>query len=236
MENFNNQENIDYKNNKRKRRMIVAIISMILCLLLMTISVYAATMQSSNIVNKITITGSNDVRAKVVVSESLGNSTLLPGEEEVPLYNGETTFGTFTELLRKEKNVNNLSTGDEGTTNPTEIVFTKSNVYTYVVYKFELLNEGQETINFSIQSKNADLSADYSFNNQIDIYTGTNASGDIIMTKSDTKNVSISGTLSNEEDQNSVTLYVVIAVNVSLLDVKTVSQESFALVCSLNNI
>lgn len=98
------------------------------------------------------------------------------------------------------------------------------------------MNEGQETINFSIQSKNADLSADYSFNNQIDIYTGTNASGDIVMTKSDTKNVSISGTLSNEEDQNSVTLYVVIAVNVSLLDVKTVSQESFALVCSLNNI
>lgn len=222
---------------KRRINKLIArtLISIVLCLLLIGIAVYAAVTQSVTFVNKISIVGSSDVRTSVVVSEFIGPSTLEEGEEEQKLYNGEITFGQFKELLNKPKEINSLSTSDTGVTPPTQIEFKKDNVYTYVAYKFSLKNDGNKTINYTINSKQINEVDDYTFNSQIDVYTGTNASGQLVMTKSTDNKVAISGELSSEYSANQVDLYIVIAVNVSLLDIDSVNQETFALKCQLQN-
>ena len=223
------------EKNKINKLIARTLISIVLCLLLIGIAVYAAVTQNVTFVNKISIVGSSDVRTSVVVSEYIGPSTLEEGEEEQELYTGENTFGQFTEFLNKPKEINSLSTSDTGVTQPTQIEFKKDNVYTYVAYKFSLKNEGNKIISYTINSKQVNEVDDYIFNSQLDIYTGTNSSGTIVMTKSADNKVSMTGDLSYEVAENEVDLYIVIAVNVSLLDIDTVAQESFAITCQLKN-
>ena len=224
------------EEKRRLNKTIVrTLISIILCLLLIGIAVYSAVTQSVTFVNKISITGSDDVRTSVVVSECFGPSTLEEGEEEQELYKGQGIFGQFTELLNKPKEINSLSSLDAGVTPPTQIEFKKANVYTYVVYKFALKNEGNKIVNYTINSKQVNEIDDYAFNSQIDVFTGTNESGQVVITKSANNKVAISGELNFEENENQVDLYIVIAVNISLLDVDSVEQETFALKCQLVN-
>jgi len=226
---------MEEKNKSVNKLLIRTLISIVLCLLLIGIAVYAAVSQDVTFVNKISIVGSEDVRTSVVVSEYIGPSTLEEGKEEQELYKGQNTFGEFSELINKPKEINSLSSSDTGTIPPTQIEFKKENVYTYVVYKFSLKNEGNKTINYTINSKQLNETDDYAFNSQIDVYTGTNASGQIIMTKSTNNKVAITGELNFQESSNQVDLYIVVAVNVSLLDIDSVSQETFVIKCQLEN-
>ena len=57
----------EQKKSTRNRKLIAALCSLVLCMLLIGVSVYAALRQSATITNTITVTTSGQVKTSVVV-------------------------------------------------------------------------------------------------------------------------------------------------------------------------
>ncbi len=130
----------EQKKSTRNRKLIAALCSLVLCMLLIGVSVYAALSQSATITNTISITrsGQSYVSIKVTKTSNTGATayTATTGE----------AVGTYSELLT-------VAAGQSGTKeDETKMTFSHSvgkNAYAYKIY---LKNESADTaVKYSIK-------------------------------------------------------------------------------------
>ena len=130
----------EQKKSTRNRKLIAALCSLVLCMLLIGVSVYAALSQSATITNTISITRSGQSYVSIKVEKT--------SHDGVTAYNATTgdAVGTYSELLT-------VSAGQSGTkTDETKMTFSHSvgkNAYAYKIY---LKNESADTaVKYSIK-------------------------------------------------------------------------------------
>lgn len=130
----------EQKKSTRNRKLIAALCSLVLCMLLIGVSVYAALSQSATITNTISITRSGQSYVSIKVEK-----TSHTGDTAYTATTGEAV-GTYSELLT-------VAAGQSGTTtDETKMTFSQSvgkNAYAYKIY---LKNESADTaVKYSIK-------------------------------------------------------------------------------------
>lgn len=130
----------EQKKSTRNRKLIAALCSLVLCMLLIGVSVYAALSQSATITNTISITRSGQSYVSITVTKT--------SHADVTAYTPTTgaAVGTYSELLT-------VAAGQSGTkTDETKMTFSQSvgkNAYAYKIY---LKNESADTaVKYSIK-------------------------------------------------------------------------------------
>ena len=115
----------EQKKSTRNRKLIAALCSLVLCMLLIGVSVYAALSQSATITNTISITRSGQSFVAIKVEK-----TSHTGDTAYTATTGEAV-GTYAELL-------NVAAGANGNaTDETKMVFSSSvgiNAYAYKIH------------------------------------------------------------------------------------------------------
>lgn len=130
----------EQKKSTRNRKLIAALCSLVLCMLLIGVSVYAALSQSATITNTISITRSGQSYVSIKVQKTSNTDTAA--------YTATTgeAVGTYSELLT-------VAAGQSGTKeDETKMTFSQSvgkNAYAYKIY---LKNESADTaVKYSIK-------------------------------------------------------------------------------------
>lgn len=203
----------------KKKRIVVVVLSMIMCMMLIGIAVYAATSQTLTVKNTVTINSSQQVRVDIGVSYAHGASddarTLFDNTEAAVT---AAKALTFTEIGKK------VSTEDEKELTGPNIVFSYDNKYTYTVYKVVFDNTAASDITYNIAFQNEAKDA-YTFNSQVTVYNGTSKSTTL------TEGTAISGDVLVGD---SATLYIVVAMKTPLIDATPVATEAFNMVITAN--
>lgn len=211
-------------NKKFKRRLIIVLISLLLSLFIISITVYAAVMPTISIYNTATVISSPDVATLVEVYQKNGEH----GRALFSQDNFNRSFEDNTLVLRKQTNEN------EKTANASPIIFSKNELrefpnnfgYTYVAFKFMMANINVSDIVYSIKALDKNGEA-YEFNSQIDLYfADENANFEKLATnKLDlTKTLEVNQTISH---------YLIIAINEDLVDLKKVDTQTFNLAINI---
>ena len=211
-------------NKKFKRRLIIVLISLLLSLFIISITVYAAVMPTISIYNTATVISSPDVATLVEVYQKNGER----GRDLFSQDNFNRSFEDNTLVLRKQTNEN------EKTAHASPIVFSKNELgefpnnfgYTYVSFKFMMTNINVSDIVYSIKALDKNGEA-YEFNSQIDLYfADENANFEKLATnKLDlTKTLEVNQTISH---------YLIIAINEDLVDLKKVDTQTFNLAINI---
>lgn len=130
----------EQKKSTRNRKLIAALCSLVLCMLLIGVSVYAALSQSATITNTISITRSGQSYVSITVEK-----TSNTGATAYTATTGKAV-GTYSELLT-------VAAGQSGTKeDETKMTFSQSvgkNAYAYKIY---LKNESADTaVKYSIK-------------------------------------------------------------------------------------
>ena len=200
--------------SKIKRKILIIVLSMILCLALISISVYAALSQTLTAPGTIII--STDGQAKTAITVSYAEGAL----DNTLFGDIEDQFATVSGLsyTQKATKAEDANTADGTASN---IVFGIGS-YTYVAYKVEFTNSNASAVNYTIDFKDSSSTGDYNFNSQITIYSGTTS-----ISEGET---AFSGTI---EESGTATVYIVIAVNNALEDLTAQALENFNLVVSV---
>ena len=196
---------------KTKRIIFSTLLSLVFCVALIGISVYAATSQSAKIINSITISSSQQTRTDVVVGYALGPT-------DMALYDAENTElpESYTQAVSKAYDVDSI------VGNGPSIVFSFEEQYTYVVYKMEFENQSPDkNSNIRIDIKTQDETpANYQFDSQVDVYFGQTD----LAKKTFSNGYNLTGSVNHGESQ---TYYLVLAVNTDLADLASVSTQNF---------
>lgn len=208
------------KTGNYKRRIVVVVLSMLLCMLLIGISVYAATSQTSTVDNTITISSSKQVRVGITVSFSNG----VANDDRTLFENNETAVAAAKALSFTEIGTKSSSEDEKNLTGDTAIEFSYDNKYTYRVYKIEFNNTASSDITYAIEFQN-ESGAAYTFDSQVSVFTGKSA--DTTLTAGQT----VSGNLDAEGNE---TIYIVVAMNTALIDATPVAQSAFKMVITAN--
>ena len=204
----------------KKKRIVVVVLSMIMCMMLIGIAVYAATSQTLTVKNTVTINSSQQVRVDIGVSYAHGAS-----DDARTLFDNTEAAVTaakaliFTEIGKK------TSSEDEKELTGPDIVFSYDNKYTYTVYKVVFDNTAASDITYNIAFQNAEKEYAYTFNSQIVVYNGTSESTTL------TEGTAISGDVLVGD---SATLYIVVAMKTPLIDATPVATEAFNMVITAN--
>lgn len=210
------------KKSSTKRKLLITLISITLCLLLIGVVVWAATSQNADIVNTIAINSSSgDARTTITISGAKApNADIFSTDVALP------STG-WTEYLKKNYNQDSASA-----TGP-DIVFVSSEGYGYFVYKIDFANRHNSDVNFKIDLKTKDNEqnqVNYVFNEQISIWFGKVGELSLKTADAETKDYGISGNVAVEEIQ---TYYLVVGANVDLIDLRTVETEHFDLIVTV---
>ena len=191
-----------------KIKIISLAISIIVCVLLVGVSVWAALQQTLDITNNISITTSGQTKVAVDVSEYIhtGDTAVSAVPSDSVTDDAENNTAGWHNLV--------IKTADENTKEQaaTPIVFSQSEGMNYYAYKFEFSNES-ETEGESVY---AHITADAVDNTQLTIYYGETW-GSLTAVEN---NVGIDAdvTLPAKVDETSGTgtFYIVVASNVAL--------------------
>lgn len=210
------------KKSTTKRKLLITIISIMLCLLLIGVVVWAATSQNADIVNTITINSSSgDARTTITISGAKSSTA--------DIFSTDSTLPTsgWTQYLKKNYNQDSASA-----TGP-DIVFMSSEGYGYYVYKIDFSNRHNSDVNFKIDLKTKDdeqNQINYVFNEQISVWFGK--FGELAQKTADaeTKDYNISGSVAVEESE---TFYLIVGSNVDLIDLRPVATEHFDIVVTI---
>lgn len=143
----------EQKKSTRNRKLIAALCSLVLCMLLIGVSVYAALSQSATITNTITVTTSGQVKTSVVVKEYAGT-----GADAVAAIPGVPTFEH--EVLNKGAEV------DDMTRAATAFVFSSADGKNFYAYEITFANTSTKEVTARITSSTES-------NAEIDVYAGT---------------------------------------------------------------
>lgn len=192
------------KKGKLIKRIILTIIGMLLCILLINVSVYAALQQSANLTNKITVTTEGQAQAIVQAYQTslTGNTAVTAMPESEPTW-GEAFF-------TKDETTN------EGSKEMAEMIFsetTNKNVYGYKIF---VENKSTVPVDVAITSSTES-------NTQIDVYCGTTYA---TLTKLD----NTAGVNFASEDlakDGTLTYYIFVCSNVALADMTEQASQTF---------
>ena len=210
-------ENQEKVQSKFKRRIIVIALSMLLCMLLIGVSVWAATSQSLTSPSTILIT--TDGQAKVAITASYAN-----GENDGTLFSQIEEQGTTVSGLEykqiAQKTADNNSVSQKGP----DIVFSADGEYTYVAYKIVFANTEASAVNYTIEFTDPDAdNGAYTFNSQVSIYS---AAGTDSFTFAQNQ-TAMSGNLNKSA---STTVYVIVALNTAPESLTKADIDNFNLV------
>lgn len=211
------------KKSTTKRKLLITLISLVLCLLIIGVVVWAATSQNAEIVNTITINSSSgDARTTITISGTKSNSA--------DLFAPDTTLPTdgLTEYLKKNYNQDSASA-----TGP-NLIFDSSEGYGYYVYKIDFANRHNSNVNFKIDLKTKDTEenpTNYVFNNQISVWFGKAEAISLKTADTETKDYNLTGNVLVEENS---TYYLVVGANVDLIDLRPVATEHFDIIVTVS--
>lgn len=192
------------KKGKIIKRIILTVIGMLLCVLLINVSVYAALQQSANLTNKITVTTEGQAQAIVTAYQTslTGNTAVSAMPQEEPSW-GEAFF---------TKN----ETTNEDSKEMSEMIFSETKNKNIYAYKIVVENKSTVAVDVAISS-----SAES--NTQIDVYCGTTYAS--LAKLDNTANVNF---LSEDLAANgSVTYYIFVCSNVALADMTEQASQDF---------
>lgn len=142
----------DTKKSAITKKIVITLISMLACLFLIGVVVYAALSQTVNLSNTITITTSGQAKAIVNVYEAS-----IDGTSGVATLPTEPTWGTA--ILTKEQNA------DSANKDLTPIVFGQTDGKN--VYAYKITIENKSTVKVTV-----DITSSTESNEQIDVYAG----------------------------------------------------------------
>lgn len=200
--------------SKVKRRIVVIVLSMLLCMLLIGISVWAAVSQTLTSPSTILITTDGQARVGITASYAFGaeDETLFSAIED---QDATVTGLSYTQIIEKTADQNAQQADGP------DIVFSASEGYTYAAYKVEFANTEASAVTYEIAFTDDD--GEYNFNSQVTIYS---ASGTDSFTFA-ADQTAMSGRI---EQNASLTVYVIVALNTDITDLTPASLENFNLV------
>lgn len=193
----------EQKKSTRNRKLIAALCSLVLCMLLIGVSVYAALSQSATITNTITVTTSGQVKTSVVVKEYAG-----AGAEAVAAIPEAPTFAT--EVLNKGAEVDELSEA------ATPFVFSSENGKNFYAYEITFANTSTKEVTATITSSTES-------NTEIDVYAGTTWEG---MTKLENA-TGVNGNVVLQANTGSGKYYIMVCANKALGEMTAAGATDF---------
>lgn len=200
----------EQKKSTRNRKLIAALCSLVLCMLLIGVSVYAALSQSATITNTISITRSGQSYVAIKVEK-----TSHTGETAYAATNGEAV-GTYAELLT-------VAAGQSGTKeDKTKMTFSQSVGKNAYAYKIHLKNESTDTaVNYSIKMLVSGTTNPYT-SPSAQIVIGKATGDGNIEAYADINNVELAAGAE-------ATVYVVVYANVALENLEPTEGTTFDL-------
>lgn len=193
----------EQKKSTRNRKLIAALCSLVLCMLLIGVSVYAALSQSATITNTITVTTSGQVKTSVVVKEYAGT-----GAEAVAAIPSAPTFAT--EVLNKGAQVDNMTEA------ATPFVFSSADGKNFYAYEITFANTSTIEVTATITSSTES-------NAEIDVYAGATWEG---MTKLENA-TGVNGTVVLDANTGSGKYYIMVCANKALGDMAAADATDF---------
>lgn len=206
-----------------KRKLLITLISITLCLLLIGVVVWAATSQNAIIVNTITINSSSgDARTTITISGAKSESP--------ELFSIDSTLPTsgWTEYVKKNYNQ------DSATATGPDILFVSTEGYGYFVYKIDFENRHNSDVDFKIDLKTRESESSYVnfvFDNQISVWFGKDGALSLKVADEETKDYNMTGHIAVEE---SATYYLVVGANIDLIDLRSVETKHFDMIVTTN--
>lgn len=193
----------EQKKSTRNRKLIAALCSLVLCMLLIGVSVYAALSQSATITNTITVTTSGQVKTSVVVKEYAGTGD--GAVAEIP------SAPTFTaEVLNKGAEVDNLTEA------ATPFVFSSEKGKNFYAYEITFANTSTIGVTATITSSTES-------NEEIDVYAGATWEG---MAKLENA-TGVHGTVVLDANTGSGKYYIMVCANKALGDMAAAPETDF---------
>ncbi len=193
----------EQKKSTRNRKLIAALCSLVLCMLLIGVSVYAALSQSATITNTITVTTSGQVKTSVVVKEYAGTGD--GAVAEIP------SAPTFTaEVLNKGAEVDNLTKA------ATPFVFSSSDGKNFYAYEITFANTSTKQVTATITSSTES-------NAEIDVYAGTTWAE---MAKLENA-TGVNGTVTLVANEGSGKYYIMVCANKALGEMTAADRTDF---------
>lgn len=193
----------EQKKSTRNRKLIAALCSLVLCMLLIGVSVYAALSQSATITNTITVTTSGQVKTSVVVKEYAG-----AGDGAVAAIPGAPTFAN--EVLNKGAEVDNMTEA------ATPFVFSSADGKNFYAYEITFANTSTKEVTATITSSTES-------NAEIDVYAGATWEG---MTKLDNGS-GVNGTVNLTATSGEGKYYIMVCANKALGEMTAADRTDF---------
>ena len=200
--------------NEQKRlkvKIISLAVSILVCVLLVGVSVWAAVSQNLKITNNISITTDGQVAVKIDAFEYAHTDESLAGVSTAPNLTS-ITDATENDFTTGWKSVVTLAATDESKDgSATPIVFNAQNERVYYAYKFELENTSETTkalVSFGATAVN---------NAQITVYYGDEATPANSLTTNTSMSTDNTVTLNiADSGTDTATFYIVVAANTTL--------------------
>ena len=200
--------------NEQKRlkvKIISLAVSILVCVLLVGVSVWAALSQNLKITNNISITTDGQVAVKIDAFEYAHTDESLAGVSTAPNLTS-ITDATENDFTTGWKSVVTLAATDESKEGAaTPIVFNAQNERVYYAYKFELENTSETTkalVSFGATAVN---------NAQITVYYGDEATPANSLTTNTSMSTDNTVTLDvADSGTDTATFYIVVAANTTL--------------------
>lgn len=201
----------EQKKSTRNRKLIAALCSLVLCMLLIGVSVYAALSQSATITNTISITRSGQSFVAIKVEK-----TSNTGDTKYSATNGEAV-GTYAELLT-------VAAGQSGTKeDETKMTFSQSVGKNAYAYKIHLKNESTDTdVKYSIKMLKSGTTDVAYTSPSTQIVIGKAVGNDNVEAYADMTDVELAAGAE-------ATVYVVVYANVALENLEPTEVTTFDL-------
>ena len=193
----------EQKKSTRNRKLIAALCSLVLCMLLIGVSVYAALSQSATITNTITVSTSGQVFTQVVVKDYAG-----AGSDAITAIPAAPTFEN--EVLNKASDVNELEKAG------TPFLFSSEKGNNFYAYEITFSNTSSKAVTATITSSTES-------NEEIDVYVGTTWDS---MTKLENA-AAVNGTVSLEATTGTGTYYIMVCANKALGEMTEAAGTAF---------
>lgn len=201
----------DTKKSVVSKKIVITLISMLTCLFLIGVVVYAALSQTVNLSNTITITTSGQAKAIVNVYEAS-----IEGTSAVATLPTEPDWGTA--ILTKEQNT------DSANKDLTPIVFSQTEGKN--VYAYKITIENKSTVQITV-----DITSSTESNDQIDVYAGeTFATATKLANEAgvDFEKANIA------ENNGQLTYYIIVCANTELGSMTAADGSDFDIAISIS--
>jgi len=199
------------KKSTVSKKIIITLISMLICLFLIGVVVYAALSQTVNLSNTITITTSGQAKAIVNVYEAS-----IEGTSGVTTLPTEPDWGTA--ILTKEQNT------DSADKDLTPIVFSQTEGKN--VYAYKVTIENKSTVKVTV-----DITSSTESNEQIDVYAGETFA---TATKLENETGVDFDKTDIAENNGQLTYYIIVCANTDLGSMTAADSSDFDITISIS--